>query len=106
MAGEICRRLLNTSMDLVSAGYAEEDIDKFLYKLMQSGYGNRERSIIERQGTARYENILAKVNEGKRLLYRHSSEDKLGRALKKLVEQKKWHRKEIVLFTGNPWGNS
>ena len=98
LAGEIARRLLNTSPDLVCQGYAEEDIDKFLYKLMRSGYSVEERSMIEREGRARYENIISQVNAGVRPLYRNSSEEKLGRAVKKLVKEKKWHGKETVLF--------
>ena len=98
LAGEITRRLLNTSPALISQGYAEDDIDRFLYKLMRSGYNVDERSIIEKEGRARYENIISQVNAGVRPLYRNSSDEKMERAVKKLVKEKKWHGKETVLF--------
>ena len=51
LAGEVARRLFNTSPDLVAEGGAEEDIDKFMYKLMKSGYKVREREKErEREG--------------------------------------------------------
>ena len=57
LAGEVSRRMFNTSPDLVADGRAEDDIDRFMYKLMNSGYNARDRNIIEGEGSRRYENV-------------------------------------------------
>ena len=49
--------MFNTSPDLVADGRAEDDIEKFMYKLMNSGYNARDRNIIEGEGSRRYENV-------------------------------------------------
>jgi len=66
LAGEVARRMFNTSPDLVADGGAEEDIDKFMYKLMKSGYTVRERNVIEYEGKRRYESVLARSLCGER----------------------------------------
>ena len=73
LAGEVARRMFNTSPDLVAEGEAEEDVDKFIYKLMKSGYTVMERKIIEDEGKRRYENVLAKSLRGERISYREMS---------------------------------
>ena len=100
MAGEISRRLLNTSRDLVEMGLADEDIDRFLYKLMRSGYSVDERTLIEKEGRARYENILRQVEGGMRPLYRNSDVNKYQREVVKLKKQINWYGKSngSVLF--------
>ena len=90
MAGEVARRMFNTSPDLVAEGEAEEDVDKFMYKLMKSGYTVRERNIIEDEGKRRYENVLAKSLRGERPLYRSSTENKLQRYVNRKLKEKKW----------------
>ena len=79
LAGEVSRRMLNTSPDLVRLGYAEEDVDQFMFKLMVSGYSTCERQVIEYEGKQRYWNIVQKVEEGCRSMYRSASENKLER---------------------------
>ena len=100
MAGEISRRLLNTSRDLVEMGLADDDIDKFLYKLMRSGYSVDERTVIEKEGRARYENIIRQVEGGMRPLYRNSDVNKYQREVVKLKKQRNWYGKSngSVLF--------
>ena len=71
--GEVARRSLNTSPVLVSEGFAEEHLDKFCYKLMVSGYNQREREIILKEGNARYRNLCELVEKGVRPLYRSAS---------------------------------
>ena len=90
LAGEVARRMFNTSPDLVAEGEAEEDVDKFMYKLMKSGYTVRERNIIEDEGKRRYENVLAKSLRGERPLYRSSTENKLQRNVNRKLKEKKW----------------
>ena len=58
LAGEVCRRLLNTSPELVKTGLAEEEIEKLCYRMLISGYNLWERSIIVKEGRSRYHNIL------------------------------------------------
>ena len=65
---EVARRLLNTSPVLVSEGLTEEQLDKFCYKLMVSGYNQREREIILKEGNARYRNLCELVEKGVRPL--------------------------------------
>ena len=59
LAGEVARRYLNTSPDLVAAGYVCELIDKLRYKMLLSGYSQKER-----EGEARYFNIVKQVERG------------------------------------------
>ena len=100
MTGEVSRRLLNISRDLVEMGLADEDIDRFLYKLMRSGYSVDERTLIEKEGRARYENILRQVEGGMRPLYRNSDVNKYQREVVKLKKQINWYGKSngSVLF--------
>ena len=100
LAGEVARRLLNTSPDLVMLGEAENDIDFFMYKLMRSGYSVHERRIIEDEGRRRYKNIVSKCDEGERVMYRCASENKLGRTVDRALKQNRWWGKnyDSVLF--------
>ena len=66
LAGEVARRLLNTSPCLVAEGEADHHLDKFCYKMMISGYSQKERDIILKEGTARYQNICKLAAEGKK----------------------------------------
>ena len=76
LSGEVARRLLNTSPVLVANGGAEEHLDKLCYKLMISGYDQRERTIILREGKARYQNLCVLAEKGVRPLYRRASFNK------------------------------
>ena len=79
---------------------ADDDIDRFLYKLMRSGYSVDERTLIEKEGRARYENILRQVEGGMRPLYRNSDVNKYQREVVKLKKQINWYGKSngSVLF--------
>ena len=99
LAGEVARRYLNTSPDLVAAGYVCELIDKLRYKMLLSGYSQKEREIIVREGEARYFNIVKQVERGDRPLYRPSQWNREDRALKKKVKEKNWFgSKQSVMF--------
>ena len=99
LAGAVCRRLLNTSPDLVKEGVAEEFVAKFNWKMMISGYSEEERRIITREGMARYGNILRKVEEGLRPLYRKATWRKEERAVQRVLKKSNWYfPKESVLF--------
>ena len=50
MAGEVCRRYLNTSQSLVEKGEVREVIDLFRYKLMVSGYTLKEQEVTVSEG--------------------------------------------------------
>ena len=99
LAGEVARRLLNCSPDLVDDVYEEEVIDKLRWKMMLSGYSEKEREIIVREGKARYANILKLVENGSRPLYRPSSWNREERAISKKVKGKSWYgNKDSVVF--------
>ena len=72
IAGEVCRRYLNTSPCLVDEGEVGEVIDVFRHKLFMSGYNQRERELIVSEGVSRYTNILKQAEGGSRPLYRSS----------------------------------
>ena len=61
LAGEVARRYLNTSPDLVATGIVSGPLDKLRYKIMLSGYSHKEREIIVKEGEARYFNIVRQV---------------------------------------------
>ena len=99
LSGEVARRLLNTSPVLVSEGLAEEQLDKFCYKLMVSGYNQREREIILKEGNARYRNLCELVEKGVRPLYRSASWKKEERSNEKLLKKKNWYgNNDAVMF--------
>ena len=98
LAGEVCRRYLNTSPCLVDMGLVGEMIDEFRYKLLCSGYSQMEREIIVSGGVARYTNIVKLAEDGSRPLYRSSEWQKETRTLKKLVKQKTWTKADSVIF--------
>ena len=102
LVGEVFRRLINTSPRLVSEGVADEFIEKLEYKMMMSGYSQNERNVIIREGKARYRNILQKVEDGERPLYRHGSWRKYDRALGKIVKQRKWYGDNDAVFFVEP----
>ena len=58
LSNEICRQLLNTSPELILTGEAELNIEQFCYKMYLSGYSEKERMIIEREGRNQYKNIV------------------------------------------------
>ena len=91
LSGEVARRLLNTSPVLVANGGAEEHLDKLCYKLMISGYDQRERTIILREGKARYQNLCVLAEKGVRPLYRRASFNKELRNTQKMLKGKKWY---------------
>ena len=100
LAGEVTRRMLNTSPQLVKNGAAEEYIEKFEYKMFLSGYSEGERSQIVKEGRARYFNILEKVEKGERPLYRPAGWFRKERALGKVRSEKNWYgvTKDTVVF--------
>ena len=98
MAGEVCRRYLNTSPSLVEKGEVGEVIDRFRYKLMISGYTLKERELIVSEGVSRYVNIVKQAESGKRPLYRSSRWQREDRALKRLVSNKTWYKSDSVVF--------
>ena len=66
---------------------------------MISGYSEKEREIIIREGRSRYFNIIKLVNEGKRPLYRPSTWNKEMRAVEKKAKLKGWYgSQESVVF--------
>ena len=85
---------------MVSRGEAENDVDEFLYKLMRSGYCVQERRLIEFEGRRQYENVVMRVEEGRRPMYRSACNLKLERAVEKKVKKSKWWGEsyDTVLF--------
>ena len=99
LAGEVSRRLLNCSPELLDEQYEIEVLDKFRWQMMISGYSEKEREIIIREGRSRYSNIIKLVNEGKRPLYRPSTWNKEMRAVEKKAKLKGWYgSQESVVF--------
>ena len=99
LAGEVARRYLNNSPELVTEQYMEPLLDKFRHKMLVSGYSCREREIIIKEGTARYHNILKLAAKGERPIYRPSSWHKEERAIQKKVKGKSWFGKnDTVVF--------
>ena len=107
LAGEVARRLLNTSPCLVAEGEADHHLDKFCYKMMISGYNQKERDIILKEGTARYQNICKLAAEGKRPIYRRSSWKKMERAVEGKVKKRTWYgteNKTVLFVQSTPGG--
>ena len=100
LSNEICRRLLNTSPELVLTGEAESYIEQFCYKMYLSGYSEKERMIIEREGRNQYKNIVKMSDIGCRPMYRGSDWCKQERAVSKLRSRKEWFGKknDAVIF--------
>ena len=100
LAGEVSRRLLNTSPHLVKEGWADEYIEKFDYKLLSSGYNQGERDIIIKEGFFRYRNILSAAEDGERPIYRPGDFNKKSRAIGKIRSKQEWYGKsnDAVLF--------
>ena len=95
----MARRLLNTSPSLVAQGLAEEDLEKFCWKMLKSGYGEKERAVILIEGRARYRNLCQLAESGVRPLYRKASWRKFDRAVQKDVKGKRWYGNyKSVLF--------
>ena len=68
LSGEVSRRLLNCSPEVMNDEYEDDVLDKLRWKMMLSGYSEVEREIIIREGKARYTNILKLVEKGERPL--------------------------------------
>ena len=98
LAGEVCRRYLNTSPCLVDEGEVGEVIDVFRHKLFMSGYNQRERELIVSEGVSRYTNILKQAEGGSRPIYRSSEWQRERRAIDRLVKAKTWSRSDSVVF--------
>ena len=99
LAGEVSRRLLNCSPEIFDDVYESEVLDKFRWKMMISGYSEKEREIIIREGRSRYTNIIKLVEDGKRPLYRPSTWKKEERAIRKKTKLKGWYgSKDTVVF--------
>ena len=95
LAGEVARRLLNTSPELVEEGVAEGIIEEFEYKMCLSGYNQIERELILREGRARYDNIILKSQRGDRPIYRSAEWNKEGRSMSKLRSRNGWYGPEM-----------
>ena len=104
LAGEVSRRLLNCSPELKDEHYENEVLDKFRWKLMLSGYCEKEREIIVREGRSRYCNIVKLVEDGKRPLYRPSTWNKENRAIEKKTKLRGWYgsRESVVFVPATP----
>lgn len=100
LAGEVARRLLNTSPSLVDEGMAEEHLDYFRYKLLLSGYNMREREVIIREGQARYLNLREQSAAGRRPLYGEASWKREERDVEKKMKKINWYGKDLdsVIF--------
>ena len=99
LSGEVARRLLNCSPEILDDEYEDEVLDRFRWKMMISGYSENEREIIIREGRSRYSNIIKLVDQGKRPLYRSSTWNKESRAIEKKVKMKGWYgSKDSVIF--------
>ena len=98
LAGEVCRRYLNTSPCLVEQGEVGELVDKFRHKLLLSGYSQKEREIIVSEGVSRYTNIVKQAEGGSRPLYRSSEWQREKRAISRLVKMKTWSKSDSVIF--------
>ena len=99
LSGEVCRRFLNCSQDMVEEGEAEIHVDWLCWKMFKSGYSREERDKIVCEGRARYSNILAKVTRGERPLYRSAAWMKERRGVEKVKKRKGWHGgADTVLF--------
>mgnify|MGYP001307886574 CR=1 FL=1 len=75
--------MLNTSPQLVREGGADEDVEKFAYKMMVSGYNGKERGQIVKEGVARYKNIIMEADKGTRPIYRSAQWNRGKRAIVK-----------------------
>ena len=53
------KKIPEHSPDLVTDEIMEPLLDHFRYKMLISGYSDKEREIIIREGISRYKNILA-----------------------------------------------
>ena len=74
-------------------------MEKFNMKMLRSGYSEFERGLFVKEGLARYQNIVKKVERGERPLYRMASWKKYNRALEKKVKARTWFGNvETVLF--------
>ena len=103
----MARRLLNTSPCLVAQGEADHHLDKLCYKMMISGYNQKERDIILKEGTARYQNICKLAAEGKRPIYRRSSWKKKERAVEGKLKKRTWYgteNKTVLFVQSTPGG--
>ena len=99
LAGEVCRRFLNTSPSLVADNGVDMHLDKLAFKMMRSGYSQKERDQIIREVTAQYRNIVSLAEEGRRPLYRRSSWQKFERTLKNKKKAKRWYGEaDAVMF--------
>ena len=97
LSGEVARRLLNCSPEILDDEYEDEVLDKFRWKMMISGYPENEREIIIREGRSRYSNIIKLVDQRKRPWNKES------RAIEKKVKMnslnKEWYGlKDSVVF--------
>ena len=59
LSGEVSRRYLNCSKNIVEEGGAEIHVDWLCWKMFQSGYNREERDEIVCEGRSRYSNLLA-----------------------------------------------
>ena len=88
LAGEVSRRLLNCSRDLAWTEGIEH-VEKFNYKMLLSGYEEKERNMIMREGIARYQNLRQEEIDKNRPLYRSHVWLREQRSVDKKVKKNK-----------------
>ena len=69
LSGEVCRRYLNCSQDMVEEGEAEIHVDWLCWKMFKSGCSRVERDNIVCEGRARYSKVNIKVTIFKKKLH-------------------------------------
>ena len=83
----------------MESGEAEDDIIAFNYKLLMSGYTEFERMQINKEGRARYWNLVRDSSESLRPLYRRSGWEKLARSNEKFKKGRSWFGAEKSGYT-------
>ena len=94
LAGEVFRRYYNCSTDIREIE-GPRIIDEFCNSLKKSGYNKLERDIIVTEGTNRLRNLMERVENNERPLYRRGDWQKYQRNINKIGKKKLWYRKEV-----------
>ena len=99
LSGEVFRRLYNCSED-IRALEGPQLIREFCNDLMNSGYCKLERDVIITEGISRLNNLIEKVGNGERPLYRNGHWKKYDRSLDKMLKKRSWFgiNTESVVF--------
>lgn len=109
LSQEVFRRLHNTEPELPEK-FKNDILDTFMEDLMISGYKEKERFIILKNGMKTYENLKKKANEELRPFYRPKNFEKKERKQKKRNIKYNWFAKKNAKYTSvmfvNPTPNS